>query len=63
MKCSKCGKRVTWNNSAGLRNHLYCMECVKKVQKKHPGESLAETIEWICYEGYLREKGDMTEVN
>lgn len=62
MKCVKCGKQVTLENSVGLENHLYCMDCANEVSKKYK-ESFAETVEWICYEGYLRQNGDITKIN
>lgn len=62
MECVKCGKRVSWDTSAGLANHLYCMSCAEKVAEKYH-ESIVEAVHWICYEGSLREKGDITVVN
>lgn len=62
MKCVKCGTRVTWDTSAGLDNHLYCMDCVEKAMKKYH-ESLFEAIEFICYEDSLRKEGINTIVN
>lgn len=39
MKCCKCGRPVTWDNSYGLRNHLYCHECMlKKGEFEYSGD-------------------------
>ena len=43
MKCSKCNKKINWDNSFGTKENLMCFDCFNKLVKEN-GNNLMKVL-------------------